>query len=74
MLLIFCKKYADVYKGKGGKDKKNATNSPYELFKDFFSVVIVPAVIVHSPGSYIPNFMRFYRCAQCSPYAALLFF
>ena len=72
MLLIFCKKNPDVYIAKVGKDKKNANNSPYELFGEFLRVVIVPAVIVHPPGSYIPNFMRFYRCAQCFPYAALL--
>ena len=67
MLFIFCKKNPDVYITKVDKDKKKANNSPYKLFGEVLRVVIVSAVMVHPLGSYIPNFNRFYCCAQSYP-------
>ena len=57
MLLIFCKKIQTAYIAKVGKNKKNDNNSPYKLFGEVLRVVIVPAVMVHQPRSYIPNYM-----------------
>ena len=72
MLLIFCKKIQTAYIAKVGKNKKKDNNSPYKLFGEVLRVVIVPAVMVHPQGSYIPNFMTFCRCAQCFHHAAAL--
>ena len=64
MLLIFCQKIPNVYIAKVCKDKKKANNSPYKLFMEFLSLVTHPVDMVHPPGSYILNFMRFGRSAQ----------
>ena len=64
MLLIFCKKNPNIYIVKVCKDKMKANNSPYKLFMEFLSMVTHPADMVHPPGSYILNFMRFDRSAQ----------
>ena len=59
MLLIFCKKNPDLYIPKVGKDKKKANNSPCKLFGEVLRMAIISAVMVHPPGSYLPNFMIF---------------
>ena len=65
MLLIFCKKFPNVYIAKVDKDKKKANNRPYKLFGDFLSVVPLPSDMAHLPVAYIPSFIRFCHRAQC---------
>ena len=59
MLLIFYQKIPNIYIAKVDKDKKEANNRPYRLFKDFFSVVTHLGFFVYPPGSYTPSFKRF---------------